>query len=408
VVIGSVVLVAAGRALGLVELFVLAAGCLGLLIGGVVYVVTRSPDLAATRQLNPPRVHVGDNSRVELAIGNRGRRRSPVLALRDALAGGPRQARFLLPPLAPGESDQASYRLPADRRGVFSIGPLEAERSDPFGLARRSSTIAAITELTVYPRIDRVRPLPDSPGRDRHHTTPRAAAVGLTGEDFYALRPYQQGDDLRRVHWPSTARRDELMIRQNEVPWQGRAMVVLDIRARVHTDASLEAAVSAAASVVTACWQHGSVVRLVTSDGVDSGFGSGAAHLETVMARLAVLEPTGDSPGSGRDGAVGGGGGVVDPLARQRPVDGAVAIITTMSIDSADLGRLARLGRMASAITVVAFEGRRPPKDGPRWPSVGHVVVVGATEAFAPVWDATLSTGGSNLRRAVAARAVPR
>ena len=133
------------------------------------------------------------------------RRRSPVLTLRDALAGGPRQARFLLPPLAPGQSDQASYRLPADRRGVFAIGPLEAERSDPFGLARRSSAIAPVAELTVYPRIDRVRPLPDSPGRDRHHTTPRAAAVGLTGEDFYALRAYQQGDDLRRVHWPSTA-----------------------------------------------------------------------------------------------------------------------------------------------------------------------------------------------------------
>src|SRR5205085_5689741 len=139
-----------------------------------------------------------------------------------------------------------------------------------------------------------------SPGRDRHHTTPRAAAVGLTGEDFYALRAYQQGDDLRRVHWPSTARRDEIMIRQNEVPWQGRATIVLDIRARLHTDGSLEAAVSAAASVITACWQHGSVVRLVTTDGVDSGFGSGTGHLEVILARLAVLGPIGDA-GPGLD-----------------------------------------------------------------------------------------------------------
>ena len=295
VVIGAAVLVLAGRSLGLVELYVLAAGSLGLVVGGAVYVLTRHPDLEASRQLNPPRVHVGDNSRVELSIRNRSRRRSPVLALRDALAGGPRQARFLLPPLAPGQTDSASYRLPADRRGVFTIGPLEAERSDPFGLARRSSAIAPVAELTVYPRIDRVRPLPDSPGRDRHHTTPRAAAVGLTGEDFYALRAYQQGDDLRRVHWPSTARRDEIMIRQNEVPWQGRATIVLDIRARLHTDASLEAAVSAAASVITACWQHGSVVRLVTTDGVDSGFGSGPGHLEVILARLAVLAPVGDA-----------------------------------------------------------------------------------------------------------------
>jgi uncharacterized protein (DUF58 family) len=257
---------------------------------------------------------------------------------------------------------------------VFEIGPLEAERSDPFGLARRSSAIAPVAELTVYPRIDKIRALPDSPGRDRHHTTPRAAAVGLTGEDFYALREYQQGDDLRRVHWPSTARRDEIMIRQNEVPWQGRATVVLDIRARIHTDASLEGAVSAAASVITACWQHGSVVRLVTTDGVDSGFGSGVGHLELVLARLAVLQPAGE--------------GGLESVAAQRAADGAVALITTTSIDPIDLERLARLGRMQSAVTLVVFEGRRPPPEGVRWPAIGHVVAVGAGQPFATAWDA--------------------
>jgi uncharacterized protein (DUF58 family) len=389
VAVGAGVLMVAGRTIGLVELFVLAGGCLGLLAAGLAYVLTRRVDLEASRQLHPPRVHVGDNSRVELSIRNRSRRRSPVLALRDALAGGPRHARFLLPPLAPGQSDQASYRLPADRRGVFEIGPLEAERSDPFGLVRRASAIAPVTELTVYPRIDRVRPLPDSPGRDRHHTTPRAAAVGLTGEDFYALRAYQQGDDLRRVHWPSTARRDEIMIRQNEVPWQGRATIVLDVRARMHTDASLEAAVSAAASVVTACWQHGSVVRLVTTDGVDSGFGSGTGHLELVLARLAVLEPATDSE--------------IATVGPDRAVDGAVAVVTTTSVESTDLDRLTRLGRNPSAVTLVAFEGRRPRPDPVRWPGIGHVVVVGPNQPFAAAWDASfsLSADVNRLRRAV-------
>ncbi|HEX7276528.1 MAG TPA: DUF58 domain-containing protein [Acidimicrobiales bacterium] len=389
VVAGAVVLILGGRALGLVELFVLAAGSVGLVLAGAVYVLTPHPVLEATRQLNPPRVHVGDNSRVELSLRNRSRRRSPVVTLRDALAGGPRQARFLLPPLAPGQSDQASYRLPADRRGVFAIGPLEAERSDPFGLTKRSSTIAPVTELTVYPRIDPVRPLPDSPGRDRHHTTPRAAAVGLTGEDFYALRAYQQGDDLRRVHWPSTARRDEIMIRQNEVPWQGRATIVLDTRARLHTEASLEAAVSAAASVITACWQHGSVVRLVTTDGVDSGFGSGPAHLEVVLARLAMLEPAPDSPRG------------LDSLGPNRTVDGAVAVITTTGIDTADLERLTRLARSPSAVTLVAFEGRRPRAEAARWPAIGHVVAVAANRPFAPAWDATLSVNAYGLRPAL-------
>jgi uncharacterized protein (DUF58 family) len=211
--------------------------------------------------------------------------------------------------------------------------------------------------------------------------------VGLTGEDFYALRAYQQGDDLRRVHWPSTARRDEIMIRQNEVPWQGRATIVLDLRARLHTDASLEAAVSAAASVITACWQHGSVVRLVTTDGVDSGFGSGANHLEVLLARLAVLGPAGD------------GGPGLDTLGPNRTVDGGVAVVTTSAIDPADLDRLTRLGRTPSAVTLVAFAGRRARSETARWPAVGHVVVVPADRAFAAAWDATLSVGGPGLRQ---------
>ncbi len=48
------------------------------------------------------------------------------------------------------------------------------------------------------------------------------------GEDFFTLRDYEDGDDLRKVHWPSSAKRDRLMIRQLEMPWQSRALIVLD------------------------------------------------------------------------------------------------------------------------------------------------------------------------------------
>jgi len=54
--------------------------------------------------------------------------------------------------------------------------------------------------------------------------------VGRVGDDFYALRPYVVGDDMRKVHWPSTARRDELMVRQDELPWQGRVTIPQPLR----------------------------------------------------------------------------------------------------------------------------------------------------------------------------------
>src|SRR5207245_397722 len=99
-------------------------------------------------------------------------------------------------------------------------------------LATTVARIAPATQLTVYPRVDPILPLPQTRGHDPHAGADHPTALG-SGEDFYALRAYQVGDDLRRVHWPSTARLDELMIRQQEMPWQGRATVVLDVRRRV-------------------------------------------------------------------------------------------------------------------------------------------------------------------------------
>ena len=88
-------------------------------------------------------------------------------------------------------------------------------------------------------------------------------SLGRGGEDFYALREYVVGDDLRRVHWPSTARHDDLMVRQDELPWQGRATVLVDVRASTNTAESLELVISAAASIVASSARRQDLVRLV-------------------------------------------------------------------------------------------------------------------------------------------------
>ena len=76
--------------------------------------------------------------------------------------------------------------------------------------------------------------------------------VSDLGDEFVTLREYELGDDLRRVHWRSTARTGELMIRQDEARWRSRAAVVLDVQPGAHDAASFEVAVEAAASVVGA------------------------------------------------------------------------------------------------------------------------------------------------------------
>jgi uncharacterized protein (DUF58 family) len=101
----------------------------------------------------------------------------------------------------------------------------------------------------------------------------RARAVAVHGEDDIATREYRHGDDLRRVHWRSTARMGELMVRREEQPWESHATVVLDTRRSGHRGegptASFEWAVAAAASVAVHLRHSGYRVRLVTGDGTD-------------------------------------------------------------------------------------------------------------------------------------------
>ena len=239
---------------------------------------------------------------------------------------GTRGARLLVGPLAPGESARAAYRLPTDRRGILTIGPLEIELSDPFGLARLSLTASGASELTVYPRIDDVEPLPLTTGNDPLAGAEHPNSLGRGGEDFYALRDYVVGDDLRRVHWPSTARHDDLMVRQDELPWQGRATVLVDVRSSTNTADSLELVISAAASIVASSAKRQDLVRLVSTDGADSGFAAGHAHVEAIMEHLASVEATNEAAFQR----------VLDRLARGAPGGALVVVVALVTSPSSN------------------------------------------------------------------------
>lgn len=289
VVVVAVLFVAAGRLFGIVELYVLGAGAAALAIGAVLVVTRGRLRLAIERELHPPRVHAGAQSRVELRVVNRGRRRSPLLTLRDPVGHG-RSATVVVAPLPPGRDVHATYRLPTERRGILRVGPLSVQVADPFGLASFSAIGAPPVELTVWPTVVDIAPVPHTIGDDPHGGTDHPNALTSAGDDFYALRQYVVGDDLRHVHWRSTARRDELMVRQDEMPWQGRATIMLDTRSAAHTTETFEQAVSAAASIIVACARRRYLLRLVTTSGADTGSGEGAAHVERILEELATVE----------------------------------------------------------------------------------------------------------------------
>ena len=192
------------------------------------------------------------------------------------------------------------------------------------------------------------------------------------------------GDELRRVHWPSTARHDELMVRQDELPWQGRLTVVVDNTEGRLPEEGLDIAVSIAASVVVAAHQKGNLVRVVTGDGSDSGYLSGNAQVESLLEMLAVLEPH-------RRAALNT---ALDRAAMQQRTGGVVVI--TGELDSSRLVAVRRLSRSFSWVTSVIVDKSAwdPTADIEGLPMASRRMVrVSKNAPFPLVWNAAMASG---------------
>jgi uncharacterized protein (DUF58 family) len=228
--------------------------------------------LACTRTCQPQRVPVGATARVQLKLQNLSRWTTGTLLLEDKLpyALGSRP-RLVMERLGAHQASSVAYTVRTEVRGRYEIGPLVVRLTDPFGLCELSRSFPSVDPLIVTPE---VVPLPSIRPAGEHTDTgeSRARTVAVHGEDDAATREYRHGDDLRRVHWRSTARVGELMVRREEQPWESRATVVLDPRAAAHRGegptASFEWAVSAAASIAVHLRRAGYRVRLI-STGID-------------------------------------------------------------------------------------------------------------------------------------------
>ena len=371
----------AARLLALPELFVAGAACLALLIGAVAYAQLLPVALRAERRLLPARVHQQRTSRVELVLSNLGRWSSPVLMVRDQFDGGRRSTTFLLEPISPSGRIAVSYPLPTERRGVFEVGPLELVLEDPFGLAERRMTAASPGRLVVFPRVEPLVLATGRGGDDQRADLPRAGLLGRHDE-LYSLRPYAVGDDLRRVHWPATAHRSELMIRQDQMPGQDELTILLDLRRPVHTDASAERAISVAASVAVAAGRAGQTVRLVTTGGFARGLTEdrrrrstehGPAHVTRLLEKLAAADWSSSS----------GLATAVTQAARVRRA--RLVAITTSGATPADLRALHGLSPQLAWLVLVTAEPDAAAPKGPGLPGVG-VVTVRPGQPLAAAW----------------------
>ncbi len=254
--------------------------------------------LGLVRTLSPSLVTAGQQARVQLDLSNDGRMPTGLLMLEEQIPYvlGTRP-RFVINKMGPHWQRTIEYAVRSDVRGKFTVGPMTVRLSDPFGLVELDRTFVATSPLVVTPK---VTPLPVIPlsgawtgaGDNR----PRSFATG-SAEDV-TVREYRRGDELRRVHWRSSAKAGELMVRREEQPWQSRATLFIDNRKVAHRGSgaasSIEHAVALTASIAVHLVQRGFRVRLVTATGEEQGgswheHGAQAAETTPLLETLAVI-----------------------------------------------------------------------------------------------------------------------
>ena len=253
-----------------------------------------SSTVEVSRRVQPARLVVDQPANVQVVFENTSGRRSQLQLAEERLDHvlGDRP-RFVLPPMEPGDIREVDYQIRSHVRGRHRLGPLTLRMRDPFGLATIVATAPGVTDILVLPRVEVLgRGRPRSEGIGAEGTIPHM--VALHGEDDVAVRSYHEGDDLRRIHWPATAHRSMLMVRQEDLPARRRAVVVLDSRADGHQGSgalgSFEWAVSAAASIATHLFGHHYALHLVSNETTAGGEATQILEIDKAMASLAVAQ----------------------------------------------------------------------------------------------------------------------
>jgi uncharacterized protein (DUF58 family) len=215
------------------------------------------------------------------------------------LAGGLGERDLVVP--RDGRTLRIAYRLRNVPRGRYRFGEAEVSVEDPFGISRRDQRLPDTGTLLVYPRLTKLASLFSERGL-RSHGAGRVLLRRPAGFELHLVREYQDGESLRRVHWPSTARRRQLMVKELEDSPRDEIVVVIDAQtgfaAGTPPNSSFDAQVRAAGSILWTHARRGRNARLlVSSRAVDTvSIRSYERDWPRVMEALAAAEQDGTRP----------------------------------------------------------------------------------------------------------------
>ncbi len=310
--------------------------------------------LSSRRRLGSARTAAGQDTSVTLRLDNVSRLPTGLLLVEDkvpyVLGSRPR---FVLDRVEPRGRREVTYTVRSDVRGRYNLGPLTIRLTDPFGMCELQRSFSSRDTLVVTPPVAQLPSVALS-GEWTGSGESRARSLASAGEDDAGVREYRQGDDLRRVHWRSTARLDKVMVRREEQPWQARATLLLDSRSVAHGGegpaSSFEWAVAATASIGVHLVRSGYHVRLLTDTGatIEGGNPSldgGSSDVEgSLLDALAVLQMSSHHTLRDASGALRRGGG-----------DGLLVALLG-ALDPEEARNLARLRHGTTSAIAIALD----------------------------------------------------
>ncbi|MBG6238989.1 hypothetical protein IWX78_001968 [Mycetocola sp. CAN_C7] len=260
-VLGSaVVALVAGVLLGWAELTVVALTLFAALAVAALFLIGRA-SYSVDINLNPRRVTVGERAIGRVLVTNIGKKQATATTLEVPVGEG--LAEFAISSLAPGAETEELFAVPTNKRAVILAGPAVSVRGDQLGLFRRAVRWTDQIELFVHPVTTRLHPTAAGLVRDLEGQITKK----ITNNDisFHALRAYVTGDDVRYVHWRTSARTGQLMVRQFEESRRSQLTIVHTSDERYYAnDDEFELAVSVTASIGSQVIRDGTQISVVT------------------------------------------------------------------------------------------------------------------------------------------------
>ncbi len=368
--LAAVALTVVGLAASWAAVAAIGIGLAALVVGAGIH-VSRRPTLRLRREIEPPRVEKGRTAIAVVHATNLSRRAIGPLRIEQRIGDRPIPA--LLPRLRRGESGLRTYRLPTAERGIYEIGPIEVPRADPFGLCRTVQRLGTPQRIAVHPRLLALKSLPTGASRNLEGPSSDTSPQGTV--TFHRLREYVVGDDLRAVHWPTTARLGKLVVRHNVDTAQPYSVILLDLRPSVYSEETFESAVDIAASLVVSLAADRAPVQLRTTDGTRLG---GLAERDPVPIVDHLTEVAADETGSL----------TAQLLLLRRDRGGTALVVVTGRADLESLPSIAALGRRFDRVIAVSVVNRKVP--GVAHPGLTFFPTTDA-DALAATWNSRVA-----------------